>query len=316
MPKCNQWNKKGLLILLIPLVLTLLYIIKTCKLPSIDGLLSLLGAFYGGVISLVGIAWQMNFSKRQEENNKKQGLEEYIKYILEKNLEDRSVKDFNIQKLISFSTKWKEINYSGYILFDETFISDNLKTIVSSDYGKEILEIFYEMKELNTLIERIKNDFPNRSDYINNLTEFINKGCKDNVKGNLAILESISSIIESINTNNSTILISLQDNLKKKLDNGLFAEIEFRDLKITRDNIDEIISSKKIKTDSVRVNEIFIDFLDGINSNLSSDPLYRKDLKNIYEEVREIVIIYKKINGKSFKISEKIDELINELPSR
>ena len=172
------------------------------------------------------------------------------------------------------------------------------------------------MKELNTLIERIKNDFPNRSDYINNLTEFINKGCKDNVKGNLAILESISSIIESINTNNSTILISLQDNLKKKLDNGLFAEIEFRDLKITRDNIDEIISSKKIKTDSVRVNEIFIDFLDGINSNLSSDPLYRKDLKNIYEEVREIVIIYKKINGKSFKISEKIDELLNELPSR
>ena len=300
-----------LLALLTPLIL--LYIVtKTCKIPTIDGLLSLLGAIYGGIISLVGIAWQIEHSKKKEENDKKQGLQEYVKYILEKNQEDRSVKDFNIQKLISFSTKWKEINYSGYILFDENFISDNLKIIIGLDYGKEILEVFYEMKELNTIIERIKNNFPNRSDYINKFNEFINNKHKDSFKENTEILKLISLIIESINTSNSTILISLQENLNDKLNSGLFAEIEFRDLKITRDNISEIIDSKKIEIDSIRVNEIFINFLDGINSKLASYALYTKDYKNIYEE-GEIVIIYKKINGKSFKLSEKIGILINKI---
>ena len=69
-----------LLALLTPLIL--LYIVtKTCKIPTIDGLLSLLGAIYGGIISLVGIAWQIEHSKKKEENDKKQGLQEYVKYI-------------------------------------------------------------------------------------------------------------------------------------------------------------------------------------------------------------------------------------------
>lgn len=70
------------LLTLLPLVFILLYMIKTCTIPTFDGFLSLLGAFYGGVISLVGIAWQIEHNKKQEEISKKQGLQEYIKYIL------------------------------------------------------------------------------------------------------------------------------------------------------------------------------------------------------------------------------------------
>lgn len=312
----------SILILISPLLLLKFLmrvpsIVETFSNATIDGWMGFLGAYLSGVISLVGIAWQINYSKNQEENNKKQGLSEYLKYIIKKNQEDRSAKNFSIQKLVSFSNKSKEIKYSQYVPFDEAFISDNLKIIMSLNYGKEILDIFYEIKELESLIERINNYHKNDLKYFEELKKLIDilddSGLGIKEKNNFRILELLSLIIESLNTSNSNILSDLQSSLKEKLEENLFAEIKFRDLNVTVDDIEEIINSKQIEADSIRLNEIFINLLVGINAQIFSHKKFISEYSNIYEDIMEIAIILKKMNGKSFKIARKLDIILKKI---
>ena len=274
----------------------------------IDIITTYSASLLGGVISIVGIWWQIESAKKQEKSNKESGLNEYFKYILEKNLQDRYEKNFSLQRVISLSAKCHNINDEIFISFDESFISENLKIIMDLKYGKEILDIFYEVKELNLLIEKVNKDFSNRSQYITKLKEYISKLEEDpNDKNNIEILELVSLIADSINTPNSNILPTLQKNLKNKLNS--FNDIIYKNLKITKEDLKEIISNTKTENDSKRTNEIFINLLDGINSGFSYYSDYLSSYRDIYEEIRELTIIYRKINGKSFLISKNIEEL-------
>ncbi len=273
----------------------------------IDIITTYSASLLGGVISIVGIWWQIESAKKQEKSNKESGLNEYFKYILEKNLQDRYEKNFSLQRVISLSAKCHNINDEIFISFDESFISDNLKIIMDLRYGTKILDVFYEVKEFNALIEKVIKDFTHRSGYITKLKEYARTLEETSYKNNIEILELVSLMVDRINHPNPTQLKDLQDNLKTKL--HCFEEINFIDLNITHSHIKEIISYSKTENDSKRTNEIFINLLDAINSGFSSYSDYLSNYKDMYQEIRELTIIYRKINGKSFLISKNIEEL-------
>lgn len=123
---------------------------------------SYLGGGFGAMITLFGVYWQLNETKKREKRENLEGVLKYIKYFLVKNTE----KKFPYKVL--GQDKCYEIRKSLYFIeLQENFIQENLKKIFSIKNGEGIIKImeditlynneFFEYKENYMLIEiRIK----------------------------------------------------------------------------------------------------------------------------------------------------------------
>lgn len=118
---------------------------------------SYLGGSIGAIITLIGIYWQLNETKKKSEKENKEGIFEYLKYILNKN---KNI-EFKYQVLKDLNTVYEVRKDKLFFSLENSFIEGNAKTIFSEKKGKEIANLF----------ESINNYNANYTNYIGNYIE-------------------------------------------------------------------------------------------------------------------------------------------------
>lgn len=128
-----------------------------------------LGSYLGGgitaLITLIGIYWQLNETKKKSEKENKEGIFEYLKYILNKN---QNI-EFKYQILRDSETTYKVKKDKLFFSFGDSFIEGNAKIIFSEKKGKEIASLFESVNNYNkTYVSYIEDyiELKNRIDKI------------------------------------------------------------------------------------------------------------------------------------------------------
>lgn len=106
-----------------------------------------------GVITLIGVRWQVIREEKKQEKDKCLGILENLKYTLGRNLEIS--KDNRIYYLFSFTIEdWWIFNYiKNYEIFNDNIFNNDYKNLVKFQFYKEI----YEMKVKLQNIEKNYN---------------------------------------------------------------------------------------------------------------------------------------------------------------
>ena len=315
---------------------------------SIDGWLGFLGGYTGGIIAIAGIWWQLSESKKREDKNKKDGLINYLRYIIDKNIEadkDKKIK-YTIQSLSSYTSTNTLSEYKPLYAFDKDFFSENIKTIMelssdNSHIGTKILNLNSDINELNEKINFIYKNLRTKSSLLINLENFIKNipetdkffanatngtpFIKNTALSALETIKNLSQIVTKYNdyldniknnernhTNFVTKRISNINDILKKT----FYKKEFKDelsAFLKKDFIKE--NSKDI---SKELNKFLMQSIDFFINEIQSQLIFHNsdklnEFEVIYINFQEFLFTEPTLNGKIFDVFEIAETLKKEL---
>ncbi|MGL5056517.1 MAG: hypothetical protein ACRC6A_03985 [Fusobacteriaceae bacterium] len=258
------------------------------EIGSQDGWLSFLGGYSGGLISTLGIWWQINRS----EADKKKNFIKYIKYILKTNLKFSLGKE--ISRMYQYSLNYMVVRGGAsdnkYLLnFDDKYIQDNLDTIISNKNNDFIFNVYRKIQRFNELS---KNHFESEVETRKLMVQLENYFDKENhfeIYEQFRLLKLISLISEKYHAgkieNDINYHIGEINSIIKKL-NIDFSEFEVKYfyeytneksvqlIKIILKIVDEIVKN---------VDDIFI------KSKLAKYINYSKNLNGKFEKMRILI---------------------------
>lgn len=258
-----------------------------------DGWLSFFGGFFGGIIAVGGVYWQVTRKEKKEKEKKEGNVRRYIKFVLNKN----SQADFfyMIHKELGLFDKnnlhLKPQN--PLISFNQEYLNSNIDTILSLEGGDIFLEINEKIlrcsKLFDTLLASKKNQIWDRIYYIISNIEKVNVIAnieKGNVTANIEKAKVIANITINISRLNNTIKIF--SHMLYRYNNGLDNYPELK--KTFEENMLNINQSLKIN----------INYKDVLNKLENKNPL-------VSQTALQLLIII------MLEMSKIIAELISEL---
>jgi|GEM_PF-6121512 len=262
---------------------------------------SYLGGGIGGIITLVGVWWQMTNEKKTKEKENKLGFLRHIEHILTRNL--NLDKDKKIYQKINdefMKNTYHVFSYNSFSLtgedstklileFNSNLINENLNYIYTLSFGKKLYELNDKIKEFNNLYDFLLRNLSSKKHLLEELKD-------TNMNSYLDILERTSNLVYNLafnrglnarfnieNFEGMDIPPELKDNI-----NGIIAtkdnykNNEF--IKLVTETI--LIATKYIQTKLAFDSELAKKL---INYRIKEDKLYQLDIFKIFDEMEEIL---------------------------
>ena len=102
-----------------------------------------------GIITLIGVRWQVIREEKRQEKDKCLGILENLKYTLDRNLEINN--DNGIYYLFSYTIEdWWVSNYKKefYLTFNENIFKNDYKDLIKFKFYKEIYEMRVKLQNI------------------------------------------------------------------------------------------------------------------------------------------------------------------------
>ncbi|MCF2628997.1 hypothetical protein I6E36_13000 [Fusobacterium mortiferum] len=262
---------------------------------------SYLGGGIGGIITLVGVWWQMTNEKKTKEKENKLGFLRHIEHILTRNL--NLDKDKEIYQKINdefMKNTYHVFSYNSFSLtgedstklileFNSNIINENLNYIYTLSFGKKLYELNDKIKEFNNLYDFLLRNLSSKKQLLEDLKD-------TNMNSYVDILERISNLVYNLAFNRGVNVIINIENFE-----GVYIPPQLKD------NINEIITTKnnyknnefiKLVTETILIATKYIqtklDFDSElakklINYRIKEDKLYQLDIFKIFEDMEEIL---------------------------
>ncbi|MHA4987914.1 hypothetical protein [Cetobacterium somerae] len=195
-----------------------------------------LGSGFGAIATLVGIFYQLNYTKKMEEKNRIQGILLYLKYSLE-NISKSEVLLFDVEENSFINEDPK-----SFFQISEEFLRENIKLLflLGQIRAKELLDFFMEVFLFNSTclkLSKIKENKYIFNDILNLLEKYKYTGIEKEIYENVLKTKDFFKILDSLityrfllkNTNDDSIAknavynyinLATEDLLKKKEDIG------------------------------------------------------------------------------------------------
>ena len=262
---------------------------------------SYLGGGIGGIITLVGVWWQMTNEKKTKEKENKLGFLRHIEHILTRNL--NLDKDKKIYQKINdefMKNTYHVFSYNSFSLigedstklileFNSNLINENLNYIYTLSFGKKLYELNDKIKEFNNLYDFLLRNLSSKKQLLEDLKD-------TKMNSYVDVLERISNLVYNLAFNRGV-------NARINIENfeGVFIPPELKN------NINEIITTKnnyknnefiKLVTETILIATKYIqtklDFDSElakklINYRIKEDKLYQLDIFKIFDEMEEIL---------------------------
>lgn len=290
---------------------------------------SYLGGGIGGIITLVGVWWQITNEKKTKEKENKLGFLRHIRHILTRNLSAEDNTEINQETNNNFAKNTCQIfSYNSLSLtgeeptkllleFNPKIIDENLNYLYTLSFAEKLYELNEKIIEFNKLYDFLfrnlsakkellsniqkflldKREYPNKSivlDYINFL-EILS-----NLIYNLAVHQGNNINIHIDNLNDFLNTISVED--ENSFNNppvNLLVHLKSLILKINKKDIDYqnndyIKLIMKIFLEVTNIIQSHLPFESElakklINYRIKEDKLYQLDIFKIFDEMEEIL---------------------------
>lgn len=199
---------------------------------------SYLGGGIGGIITLLGVWWQMTNEKKTKEKENKLGFLRHIEHILTRNL--NLDKDKEIYQKINdefMKNTYHVFSYNSFSLtgedstklileFNSNIINENLNYIYTLSFGKKLYELNDKIKEFNNLYDFLLRNLSSKKQLLEELKD-------TNMNSYVDILERISNLVYNLAFNRG---INARINIENFEGVSIPPEL--------KDNINEIITTK------------------------------------------------------------------------
>ena len=144
---------------------------------------SYLGGGIGGIITLLGVWWQMTNEKKTKEKENKLGFLRHIEHILTRNL--NLDKDKEIYQKINdefMKNTYHVFSYNSFSLtgedstklileFNSNIINENLNYIYTLSFGKKLYELNDKIKEFNNLYDFLLRNLSSKKQLLEELKD-------------------------------------------------------------------------------------------------------------------------------------------------
>lgn len=267
---------------------------------------SYLGGGIGGIITLLGVWWQMTNEKKTKEKENKLGFLRHIEHILIRNLNlDKDKKNYQKINDEFMKNTYHVFSYNSFSLtgedstklileFNSNLINENLNYIYTLSFGKKLYELNDKIKEFNNLFDFLLKNLSSKKHLLEELKD-------TNMNSYLDILERTSNLVYNLAFNRGL--------------NARFNIENFEGMDIPpelKGNISEIITTKdnyknnefiKLVTETILIATKYIQNklnFDSelakklINYRIKENKLYQLNIFKIFEEMEEILIEMKK----------------------
>ena len=151
-----------LLVLLVPVIMFL--IVK-------EKYLGFLGGYVGAILTLGGVYYQVHRSEKNRESERKLGVLNYLKFVLNKNVNIGEKEGFvyYIQKKLSYqsSVVIHRIEPKTFRKFSLNYLENNLNVIMDlkNNIGEELLELNYLCDDVLINYNELLKSFENRKNF-------------------------------------------------------------------------------------------------------------------------------------------------------
>lgn len=262
---------------------------------------SYLGGGFGGIITLLGVWWQITNEKKSKERESKLGFLRHIEHVLDRNLKiDENKKNYKKENSDFAKSTYQVFTYNSFSLvgdeskkilieFNSKIIDENLNYIYTLPFGKRLYELNDKIIEFNNLYDFLLKNLSSKKQLLEELK-------KTNMNSYLDILERISNLVYNLAFNR-------EFNARFNINNfeGVFIPPELKS------NINKIITTKDnyknnefiklvtetilIATKSIQAKLAFDSELAKklINYRIKEDKLYQLDIFKIFKEMEEIL---------------------------
>lgn len=178
-----------------------------------------------GVITLIGVRWQVIREEKRQEKDKCLGILENLKYTLDRNLEIS--KDNGIYYLFSFTIEdWWIFNYiKNYEIFNENIFNNDYKNLVKFQFYKEIYEMKVKLQNIEKSYNSLSINLNKKNLLFNNLFKEIKNKYEENINSKK---EELKKYFEWLN---------IFSEFLYNLSLPLFNLIHFQDCSYFKDNV-------------------------------------------------------------------------------
>lgn len=254
-----------------------------------------------GVITLIGVRWQVIREEKKQEKDKCLGILENLKYTLDRNLEINN--DNEIYYLFSYTIEdWWISNYKkkNYEIFNENIFNNNYKNLIKFSFYKEIYEMRVKLQNIEKNYNFLSINLNKKNLLFNNLLKEIKNKYEENINS------------KNIALKNYFELLNIFSEFLYSLSLSLFNLINFEDCSYFKDKVIEKLGEIKKYYSSSYAKEM--------NKN-KIDKIFNSEKGNTKEKVVKLVelINYTAIRLiqeiKSSRFKTKIETNIDELYS-
>ena len=144
-----------------------------------------------GVITLIGVRWQVIREEKRQEKDKCLGILENLKYTLDRNLEINN--DNGIYYLFSYIIEdWWVSNYKKefYLTFNENIFKNDYKDLIKFKFYKEIYEMRVKLQNIEKNYNFLSINLNKKNLLFNNLFKEIKNKYEENINSENIMLKN------------------------------------------------------------------------------------------------------------------------------
>lgn len=258
-----------------------------------------------GVITLIGVRWQVIREEKRQEKDKCLGILENLKYTLDRNLEINN--DNGIYYLFSYTIEdWWFSNYKkkNYEIFNENIFNNDYKNLVKFPFYKEIYRMRVKLENIEKNYNFLSINLNKKNLLFNNLLKEIKNKYEENINS------------ENIKLKYYFECLNIFSEFLYNLSLPLFNLINFEDCSYFKDKVIEKLEAIKKYWGSSYFKEIDKNKIDKIFNTEKSDV--KEKVVKLVELINYTAIrLIQEIKSSNFrtKIETNIDELYSYVVS-
>ena len=258
-----------------------------------------------GVITLIGVRWQVIREEKKQEKDKCLGILENLKYTLDRNLEINN--DNGIYYLFSYTIEdWWFSNYKkkNYEIFNENIFNNDYKNLVKFPFYKEIYRMRVKLENIEKNYNFLSINLNKKNLLFNNLLKEIKNKYEENINS------------ENIKLKYYFECLNIFSEFLYNLSLPLFNLINFEDCSYFKDKVIEKLEAIKKYWGSSYFKEIDKNKIDKIFNTEKSDV--KEKVVKLVELINYTAIrLIQEIKSSNFrtKIETNIDELYSYVVS-
>lgn len=258
-----------------------------------------------GIITLIGVRWQVIREEKRQEKDKCLGILENLKYTLDRNLEINN--DNGIYYLFSYTIEdWWFSNYKkkNYEIFNENIFNNDYKNLVKFHFYKEIYEMRVKLQNIEKNCNFLSINLNKKNLLFNNLFKEIKNKYEENINS------------KNIKLKDYFECLNIFSEFLYNLSLPLFNLINFEDCSYFKDKVIEKLEAIKKYWGSSYFKEIDKNKIDKIFNTEKSDV--KEKVVKLVELINYTAIrLIQEIKSSNFrtKIETNIDELYSYVVS-
>ena len=258
-----------------------------------------------GIITLIGVRWQVIREEKRQEKDKCLGILENLKYTLDRNLEINN--DNGIYYLFSYIIEdWWVSNYKKefYLTFNENIFKNDYKDLIKFKFYKEIYEMRVKLQNIEKNCNFLSINLNKKNLLFNNLFKEIKNKYEENINS------------KNIKLKDYFECLNIFSEFLYNLSLPLFNLINFEDCSYFKDKVIEKLEVIKKYWGSSYFKEIDKNKIDKIFNTKKSD--IKEKVVKLVELINYTAIrLIQEIKSSNFrtKIEMNIDELYSYIVS-